>query len=238
MVVTEHPLASEVGRDILKAGGSAADAAIASQFALAVVCPRAGNLGGGGFWVNAPATDAVRTLDYRERGPSAASRDMYLQADGSVDPTKSLAGPLAAGIPGTVDGMWLAYTYASKLKDWKKLLAPAIRLARKGYPVSPEEAQRLNAYREQFVAQNDFAFPFVKSEPWKPGDVLVQATLATTLDSIAQAGPQLFLQRKFCRKARDRGPRTRRHLDGGRPRVLPDYLPGAGRVRLRAVHRV
>ncbi len=209
MVVTEHPLASEAGRDILKAGGSAADAAIASQFALAVVCPRAGNLGGGGFWVNAPAGDAVRTLDYRERGPGAATRDMYLQPDGSVDPTRSLAGPLAAGIPGTVDGMWLAYTYASRLKDWKRLLAPAIRLAREGYPVSEEEAERLNRYREEFVAQNDFAFPFVKADPWREGDKLVQATLANTLDSIARQGPSYFYSGSFAERlageVRERG---------------------------------
>ncbi len=200
MVVTAHPLASEAGRQILKAGGSAADAAIASQFALAVVCPRAGNLGGGGFWVNAPANDAVRTLDYRERAPAAATRNMYLQPDGSVDPTKSLAGPLAAGIPGTVDGMWLAYTYASRLKDWSRLLQPAIRLARKGYRVSAEEAERLNRYRAEFVAQNDFAFPFVKNDAWRPGDLLVQPTLASTLDSIAKSGPSYFYSGGFAER--------------------------------------
>ncbi len=209
MVVTEHPLASQVGRDILKVGGSAADAAIASQFALAVVCPRAGNLGGGGFWVNAPAEDAVRTLDYRERAPASSSRDMYLLEDGSVHPSKSLAGPLAAGIPGTVDGMWLAYTYASRLKDWSRLLQPAIRLARKGYPVSAEEAARLNTYREQFVEQNGFEFPFVRASPWRPGDLLVQTTLANTLDSIASAGPSYFYSGDFAERlsaeVRERG---------------------------------
>ena len=90
MVVSAHPLASEAGNQVLKSGGNATDATIAVQFALAVVCPRAGNLGGGGFWMHAPAGDQVRALDYREKAPSAASRDMYLTPQGDVHPTKSL----------------------------------------------------------------------------------------------------------------------------------------------------
>ena len=209
MVVSEHPLASAVGRDILAAGGSATDAAIATQFALAVVCPRAGNLGGGGFWVYAPTDDLVRTIDYRERAPGGATRDMYLRSDGTVDTDRALAGPLAAGIPGQVDGMWLAYTFGTRLNSWRTLVEPAARLARDGYRLSATEAERLNAYRAEFVAHNDFAFPFVRDEPWREGDLLRQPSLATTLDSVATAGAQYFYEGGFAERlageVRDRG---------------------------------
>ena len=209
MVVSAHALASEVGRDILSAGGSATDAAIATQFALAVVCPRAGNLGGGGFWVYAPVDDAVRTLDYRERAPAAATRDMYLRSDGSVDTDASLTGALAAGIPGQVDGLYLAFTFGTKLNSWRQLVEPAARLARDGYRISGEEAARLNQYRSEFVAANDFPFPFVKAEPWRKGDLLTQPQLAATLDSIATVGAKYFYDGSFAERlaaeVRERG---------------------------------
>ena len=198
MVVSAHELATRVGLDVLEAGGNATDAAIAVQFALAVVCPRAGNLGGGGFLLVAPPDDGVRALDYRERAPAAASRNMYLDEDGAVAEGRSLAGPLAAGIPGTVDGLWKAYTFDSRLRDWSRLVQPAVALAREGFRVSPEEAARLNRYAEAFRSENDFAFPFLREGGWEAGDRLRQPTLATTLDSIAAAGPGYFYEGAFA----------------------------------------
>ena len=198
MVVSAHPLASKVGEQVLKSGGNATDATIAVQFALAVVCPRAGNLGGGGFWMYAPTGDKVRALDYREKAPRAASRDMYLTPDGDVHPTKSLEGPLAAGIPGQVDGLWLAYTLGSKQKNWKALVEPAIKLAEEGYRISTTEASRLNRFKATFERQNTFDFPFVKETPWKRGDLLQQAQLAKTLRGIAEDGPGYFYDGSFA----------------------------------------
>ena len=199
MVVSEHPLASAVGEDVLRAGGNATDAAIATQFALAVVCPRAGNLGGGGFWIHAPVSDQVRALDYRERAPAAASRDMYLDEAGEVIAGLSTAGPLAAGIPGQVDGLWTAYTFASGLQDWERLVAPAVALARDGYRITATEADRLNRYADAFREQNEFAFPFVRDRPWKRGDLLVQPRLAATLARIGADGPAYFYDGAFAK---------------------------------------
>ena len=204
MVVSAHDLASAAGLEILRAGGNATDAAIATQFALAVVCPRAGNLGGGGFLLIAPPDDQVRAIDYRERAPAAASRDMYLDADGEVHPTRSLKSPTAAGIPGTVDGLWKAYTFDSRLKDWRRLLQPAIRLAREGYKISEEEAARLNRYMPEFREVNNFedGFPFYRpeGEDWAPGQRLVQPQLANTLDAIATSGPGYFYSGGFAER--------------------------------------
>ena len=198
MVVSAHPLASAAGEQVLKSGGNATDATIAVQFVLAVVCPRAGNLGGGGFWMYAPAGDQVQALDYREEAPSGATRDMYLTPDGNVHPTKSLEGPLAAGIPGQVDGLWMAYTLGSKQKNWKSLLQPAILLAENGFRISQTEATRLNRFQEAFRRQNDFVFPFVKDSPWKEGDMLQQKQLAKTLRGIAEEGPGYFYDGIFA----------------------------------------
>ena len=209
MVVSEHPLASSVGEQILRAGGNATDAAIAVQFALAVVCPRAGNLGGGGFWVYAPSGDRVRALDYREEAPSAASRDMYLGDDGEVVEGLSTQGPLAAGIPGQVDGLYTAFTFGSALEDWSALLQPAVRLAREGYRITEAEAERLNRYADVFREVNDFDFPFVQAEAWRRGDRLVQPQLAATLERIAEEGPAYFYDGAFAaslaQEVRERG---------------------------------
>lgn len=195
-IAAEHPLAAKVGREILEAGGNAVDAAIASQFALAVVHPRAGNIGGGGFMVIRLADGEVAALDYRETAPSAAHRDMYLDSLGNVDPDASKVGHLAVGVPGTVAGMEAAFNKYSKLKDWKALLAPAIELAEKGFRITESEAERLNRYREAFVKLNVDGKPFVKEGEWKAGDLLVQPELAATLRRISDQGSAGFYEGK------------------------------------------
>ena len=204
VVSTAHPLATQVGLDIIKQGGNAIDAAVAVQFALAVVYPRAGNIGGGGFLVyrNGDGSE-VSTLDYRERAPIAAYRNMYLDSAKNVIPGKSQKGHLAAGVPGTVDGCYKMFEKYSKLKDWKKLIQPAIELAKTGYAITETEARRLNSNRADFLKYNTTAVAFVKSdtiEVWKVGDMLVQPDLAHTLELIRDKGAAGFYEGETAEK--------------------------------------
>jgi gamma-glutamyltranspeptidase / glutathione hydrolase len=143
LVVSAEGVASEVGRHILQQGGNAVDAAIAVQFALAVTLPRAGNLGGGGFMVVHMADGTVASLDFRERAPGLAHRDMYLDSGGNYLSDLSKTGALAVGVPGTVDGMVKAHARFGSL-PWADLVAPAIALAREGYALSYSQASSLN----------------------------------------------------------------------------------------------
>ena len=186
MVVSPHPLASEVGLSILKAGGNAIDATIAVQFAQAVVYPRAGNIGGGGFIVIRMKNGETATIDYREKAPRKADRNMYLDAAGNIIPGLSTKGHLAAGVPGTVDGLIQAHEQYGKL-PFSQLIQPAIELAEKGFSVSQTEADRLNRFQEDFKAVNDDPNPFIKSN-WKEGDLLRQTKLAATLRRIQRKG--------------------------------------------------
>ncbi len=192
MVVSAHPLASEVGLDILRKGGNAIDAAIAVQFALAVVYPVAGNIGGGGFMIYRPANGPVRTLDFREKAPAKAHRDMYLDDQGEVIPRLSLDGHLAAGVPGAVAGMAAAFEQHSRLKNWKKLIQPAVDLAGRGFPVTAQQAKRLNDKQAVFRTCNTQMPVFVKDQAWKAGDLLVQKDLAQTLKRIRDLGAAGF----------------------------------------------
>ena len=149
-VVTAHPLASEVGLDILEQGGNAIDASIAVQYALAVVYPVAGNIGGGGFMVYHTSDGKAHSIDFRETAPAAAYKDMYLDESGEAIPEKSLDGHLAAGIPGTVAGTFLAHEKHGKL-PMNKLIEPAIQLAEFGYVITDQEARGLNAQAKNFV---------------------------------------------------------------------------------------
>ncbi len=194
MVVAEHPLAAKVGLDILRQGGNAVDAAIASQFALAVVYPRAGNIGGGGFMVIRMNDGETAALDYREKAPLAAHRDMYLDEEGAVVEMRSQEGHLAVGVPGTVAGMALAFEKYSRLKDWKKLLQPAINLAEKGFLITQSEAGRLNKNKADFKKYNRFPGPLVKDGEWKMNDRLVQKDLARTLERIRDQGKAGFYE--------------------------------------------
>jgi gamma-glutamyltranspeptidase/glutathione hydrolase len=141
IVVSAHPLASEVGAQILKKGGNAFDAVIATQLALAVVYPHAGNIGGGGFLVGFKNGEKF-TLDYRETAPSKANADMYLDAKGNANTDLSQNGRLAVGVPGSVSGFFATLKYA-KL-PMKELIQPAIDLAEKGFAITTKEANELN----------------------------------------------------------------------------------------------
>jgi len=192
MVVTAHPLASQVGIDILRQGGSVVDAAVAVQFALAVVYPSAGNIGGGGFMVIRQQDGRVYALDFRETAPQRAHRDMYLDSLGNVIPGSSLYGHLAVGVPGTVDGMVKAHRRFGRL-PWHRLLEPAIRLASKGFPLTQREAEKLNRFREKFLQYNRQPPPYVRPDrPWKAGDTLRLPALAATLRRIQHRGRKGF----------------------------------------------
>lgn len=191
-VVSAHPLASMAGVHILKSGGNAVDAAIATQFALAVVYPGAGNLGGGGFLVARLADGKNVAIDYREKAPGAAHRDMYLDSAGNAIEDLSIYGHLAAGVPGTVAGLFASAKYG-KL-PMEKLIAPAIELAEKGFVITEAEARSLNSLREKFLKYNTMPTAFVKEGEWKAGDTLVQTDLANTLKRISREGMKGFYE--------------------------------------------
>ena len=192
MLVSPHPLSSQVGVEILRKGGNAIDAAIAVQFAMAVVYPRAGNLGGGGFMVIRLANGDHDALDYREKAPLAATRNMYLDSSGNVIPDLSRAGILAVGVPGTVAGMVAAHQKYGRLK-FNELVKPAVQLAKIGFGVTQSEANRLNSFKEQFIQHNSTNIPFVKQK-WSAGDLLIQPELANVLARIMAKGKAGFYQ--------------------------------------------
>ena len=183
MVVSVHQQASQVGADILRQGGNAVDAAVATGFALAVVHPAAGNIGGGGFMLLRKANGELHFLDFREKAPKAASRDMYLDAQGNVIPNASLIGYKAAGVPGSVAGLLYAEQHWGKL-SLRAVMAPAIRLARDGVRLTYEEAASMhNRALAQFaeshrIFQRDGKF-------YEPGEIFRQPELARTLERIA-----------------------------------------------------
>ena len=187
-----HPLASEVGANILRAGGNAFDAAIAVQLALAVVYPGAGNIGGGGFLVARKPSGQTLTLDFRETAPKAASHNMYLDAEGNPVKGASELGALAGGVPGTVAGLFAALPHA-KL-PFKTLIQPAIELAAGGYTLTEREAVKLNESREAFLKYSSARPALVSDSLWKPGDTLRQPELAKTLTLIRDKGAAGFYQ--------------------------------------------
>ncbi len=194
MVVSAHPLATNVGLEILKKGGNAVDATVAVQFALAVVYPRAGNIGGGGFMVIRNNDGTINSLDYREMAPSAASKDMYLDEEKNIIPKLSSYGHLSIGVPGTVAGLIEVQKKYGKIKDFKQIIQPAIDLAKKGFRLTITEIERLNKFRPDFIKYNDSPKPFVKEKMWAMGDVLVQKELAKTLTLIRDHGIKGFYE--------------------------------------------
>ncbi|HEY4937001.1 MAG TPA: gamma-glutamyltransferase [Puia sp.] len=196
-VVSAHPLASQAGIQILKQGGNAVDAAIATQLALAVVYPGAGNIGGGGFMVARLSNGKNITIDFRERAPAAASRNMYLDEKENVLPGKSEKGHLAAGVPGSVAGIFKYYKFARL--PFNKLIQPAIVLAEKGFPITAAEADGLNENQDSFKDFSSVMPVFVKASGWKAGDILVQKDLANTLKRIRDNGAKGFYEGETAR---------------------------------------
>ncbi|MBB3214375.1 gamma-glutamyltranspeptidase/glutathione hydrolase [Herbaspirillum sp. Sphag1AN] len=201
MVASEQELATQVGVDILKRGGNAIDAGVAVGFALAVVLPNAGNIGGGGFMmIHDAKTGKNVALDFREMAPAKASRDMYLDDKGNVAPGRSLYTHLAIGVPGTVAGLTHALEkYGSmKLAD---VIAPAIKLAENGYTVSPSLALILSAERDHLGKWDSSKAVFFKDgRPLQAGEKLVQKDLAKSLKLIAKQGPSVFYEGEIGKK--------------------------------------
>ena len=191
-VASAHPLASEIGLAILKRGGNAFDAMIATQLALAVVYPGAGNIGGGGFTVARTKNDSLIALDYREEAPLKASRNMYIDSAGNARTDWSQNGHLSVGVPGTVAGLFAEHKYA-KL-PFKDLIQPAIDLAERGYVLKKNDAANLNSNKEDFLKYNTKPNAFVKQYPWKEGDTLFQPELAKTLKLIRDDGMKGFYE--------------------------------------------
>jgi gamma-glutamyltranspeptidase/glutathione hydrolase len=186
MVVTTDRVASEIGAEILRRGGNAVDAAVATHFALAVVNPEAGNIGGGGFMVVRMANGTVASLDFREAAPMRATRDMFLDSAGNVT-DRSVEGHLAAGVPGSVAGMWEAHRRFGKL-PWAELVQPAVHLA-EGIVVHERLALSLTAYQERLGRYPATARIFTPGgKAPRVGDRLVQADLAETLRRVARDG--------------------------------------------------
>ncbi len=210
MVVSVDEQASRVGVEVLKEGGNAVDAAIATAFALAVTHPAAGNLGGGGFLLLRFKDGRATFLDFRERAPAAASRDMYLDSSGSVIPQASTVGLRAAAVPGTVAGLEYASRKYGRLR-WSRLVAPAVALARKGFPVSFELAQSLSSPKtverlSRFPASNRI---FLRNglrnglrdeRFYQPGERFVQRDLGRTLERIRRRGARDFYHGRTARE--------------------------------------
>jgi gamma-glutamyltranspeptidase/glutathione hydrolase len=192
VVASACPIATAVGVDILERGGNAVDASVAIGFALAVTYPQAGNIGGGGFMLLRSASGATRFLDFREKAPLGAHRDMYLDERGEIIEQMSLLGAMAVGVPGSVSGLHRAHELHGTL-PWSDLLAPAIALSRDGFPVSARLAAslaRLQPHVERFPGLRQFAK--ADGSPLAAGDTLVQPELARTLEIIAEEGPRAF----------------------------------------------
>ncbi len=192
MVVTAHPLATKIGVDILQKGGNAVDAAVAVHFALSVVHPSAGNIGGGGFMVYRTNEGEFHTLDYREKAPVKASKNMYLDSTGNVLSDKSTLGHLAAGVPGSVDGMTTVHNKFGKL-PWKELLQPSIILAENGFALTEKEASGLNQVREHVLEYNTITPDNITHKSlWQHGDKIYHEDLAKTLSRISEYGREGF----------------------------------------------
>ncbi|RDV16754.1 gamma-glutamyltransferase [Pontibacter diazotrophicus] len=193
MVVSAHPLASSVGNEIMLRGGNAVDAAIAVQFALAVVYPDAGNIGGGGFLVLRQQDGSVDALDYREEAPGDAHRDMYLNEEGEVIEDLSVKGHLAAGVPGTVDGMVQLHEKYGTM-PWEELVQPAVLLAANGFPLTAKEAEKLNENQDDFITYSTRRPEFILKDNWEEGDTLRIPDLAKTLARIRDQGRAGFYE--------------------------------------------
>jgi len=207
MVVTTHHLASQVGADILKAGGNAVDAAVATSFALAVVFPAAGNVGGGGFLMYHGADGEVTAFNFREKAPLAATVDMFVGDDGMPDSDNRHVNLLSTGVPGTVAGMVLAHERLGRL-PWADLVEPAIRLARDGFPYSWDmrtTGDWLRSLAEEDPVYNAAVAAFTKGDDgnYAPGELFRQPDLARTLERIRDGGHDGFYKGETARLVAD-----------------------------------
>ena len=193
MVVSAREEASKIGSDILKKGGNAYDAMVATQLALAVVYPVAGNIGGGGFMVYRTNEGKTGALDFREKAPLNASKDMYLDTEGNVIPGKSSFGVHSVGVPGTIAGLFEVHHKFGGL-PFKDLIQPSIEMARNGFKVTNKQASALNRTRKLFEKANNYKILFDKE--WKKGDLLKQEELAQTLERIRDNGQDGFYKGK------------------------------------------
>ena len=204
MVVAQEAMAAQIGVDILKAGGNAVDAAVATGFALAVTYPRAGNIGGGGFmviWLAKPRKAIA--IDYREMAPGKIDKDSFLDDAGNADPQKSLRSGLGVGVPGTVAGLALAHRkYGSGKFTLAQLLAPSIKLARDGFIVTGDLADTMVAAKPLFARWPSSVKVMLKPDgsSYGEGDRLIQTDLANTLETIATKGPQGFYEGDIAEK--------------------------------------
>ena len=199
MVTTDEELASRAGVEILQRGGNAVDAAVATAFALAVVEPAAGNIGGGGFMLVRMADGRSSFLDYREVAPGKATREMYIKPDGKLDEVASVIGYKSVAVPGTVAGLELALKTYGKLK-LADVMAPAIRLAENGYPVSAKLAHEFLEEKRDLQKFSISSSIFLKNgEMYKPGETLRQRELAATLKRIAKNGAAEFYRGETAR---------------------------------------
>lgn len=193
-VVTAHPLATDVGLEVLQKGGNSFDAAIAVQFALSVVYPRAGNIGGGGFMVYRSEEGKTGSLDFRETAPLTSHKKMYLDENDEVIKGASVFGPTSVAVPGVVDGMWRMHQKFGSLA-WEELLTPAIDLARDGYSLTEAEAAKLNTYRDDFLEANGPDMVFIShKDDWSKGDTILLPDLASCLGRIRDEGRSGFYE--------------------------------------------
>jgi len=197
MVVSAREEASKIGVEILKKGGNAFDAMMATELALAVAFPYAGNIGGGGFMVYRKANGETGALDYREKAPLAAHRDMYLDENGNIIPGKSTKGATAVGVPGTIAGVFAAHEKFGKLSV-KEILAPVIALAKNGVIVTQKQERRLQRYQKSFLEINKDSI--LLTDNWKQGDTIKYLALATTLERIAENGRDEFYKGETAKK--------------------------------------
>ena len=234
MVTTQHFLATAVGEKILNSGGNAYDAAIAVGFTLAVVLPRAGNIGGGGFMVIHDSTlNKQFSIDYREKAPINSDKDMYLNSDGTFNDQKlSTFGYLASGVPGTVAGLWEVHSKFGSL-EWSKLLEDAIYYAENGFYITPYLSDMLVKYESKLSFYPETKKIFQKNNPDFENKKLVQKDLAKTLKLIAQYGRDGFYLGPVAEKIH-----TQMQLNGGliTKDDLENYQP-VWRTPLKSTYR-
>lgn len=197
MVVSARKEASKIGSDILQKGGNAFDAMVATELALAVAYPYAGNLGGGGFMVYRKNTGEIGALDYREKAPLASHKDMYLDSLGNVIKNKSTLGAMAVGIPGTVAGVFATHKKFGSLPI-QEILKPVIALAKKGVIVTQKQEDRIKKYQHYFLEVNKN--PILFDKPWKKGDTIKYPALAKTLERISQNGRDEFYKGETAKR--------------------------------------